>query len=125
MRIGRRLYFDILTGQVIQDTGESNDNVVQTTIEQDIFTFTALSERNRETFDVIELEYGQYYQDFIESISFRVNPATKELEFRYPDPNEPEEPQPYIKPLSETVNDQMDYLVDVDFRLSMVELGLI
>lgn len=125
MKIGRRIFFDIVTGTLIQDTGESNGGVLPTTIEEDIIRFSKLNDRVRSTFDVIELEYGQFAQDFAICNSYRVNPETKELEFSYPDPNEPEEPQSFQAPLSEVVVGQTEYLVDVDFRLSMVELGLV
>lgn len=104
-RIGRRIYFDKATGNPIVDTGERQGAVVATTIEQDIDTYKALSERNIETFDVLEFQFGEYQQDFASATSYRVNPETKELEFSYPDPNEPEEPQPFQKPLSEEIKD--------------------
>ena len=105
-RIGRRIYYDLVTGNVIQDTGERRGSVIATTIESEIATFTALTERNRDTFGVIELEYGQYTQDFAECHGYRVNPETKELEFSYPDPNEEEPQEPvYQKPLSEQVDE--------------------
>ncbi|SET86249.1 hypothetical protein SAMN05216389_1463 [Oceanobacillus limi] len=104
MQVGKKVYYDILTGNVILDTGERQGSVIPTTVEQDVQTYKILTERNRETFDVIELEYGQYRQDFRESNGFRVNPETKDLEFSYPDPNEePQEPV-YQKPLSEEVD---------------------
>lgn len=105
IQIGRRIYFDIINGDVICDTGEREGLVFITTVEQDISTFKSLSNRNRETFGVLELEYGQYAQDFAECNGYRVNPEIKELEFSYPDPNEekPQEPV-YQKPLSEEVS---------------------
>lgn len=124
MRIGRRIYYEIVNGNVIIDTGERQGSVRSTTVEQDIEVYTALSERNRETFDYIEFEYGQYAQDFAESNGYRANPETKTLEFSYPDPNEPEIEQPYQVPLSEQIAANMDYLLDVDFRLMMAELGM-
>jgi len=108
MKIGRKIYYDLQTGNVILDTGERQGSVVQTTIEQDIQAYTVLSERNRETFDVLELEFSQYAKDFNESNGYRVNPETKDLEFSYPDPNLPPEEQPepvYQKPLSEEVEE--------------------
>lgn len=105
MELGRRIYHEIQTGNVILDIGERKGHVLPTTVGQDIQTYKALSERNRETFDYIELEYGQYAQDFAESNGYRVNPDTKELEFSYPDPNEPEVEQPYQKPLSEEIEE--------------------
>lgn len=101
MNIGRRIYYDQLSGNVLVDTGERAGDVIEMTVEQDIEVYRALSERNRDTFDVLELEYGQYAQDFAECNGYRVNPETKELEFSYPDPNEPTAPPVYQKALSE------------------------
>lgn len=115
VKIGKRIYYDALTGEVVLDTGERKGSVTSTTIEQDIQTYKALSERNRESFNVIELEYGQYAQDFAECIGYRVNieklkmlPEDRKheaLEFSYPDLNlPPEEQEPvYQSPLSEKV----------------------
>lgn len=106
MRTGKRIYFEINTGNVIVDTGEYQGFVLPTTVDQDIFNFKTLSERNRETFDYIELEFGQYAQDFAECNGYRVNPETKTLEFSYPDPNETELTEPvYRKPLTEEVQE--------------------
>lgn len=113
-KIGRKLYFDIETGEVILDTGEKMGSVVATTVEKDIETYKALSERNRETFDVIELPYGFYNADFTACNSYRVNPETKELEFSYLDPNEPEVEQPYRAPLSVEVEDLKQRLITAD-----------
>lgn len=116
MKIGRRIYYDKQTGNVILDTGEREGHVVPTTVEQDIETFKALKERVRDTFDYIELEFGQYAQDFMECNGYRVNPETKELEFSYPDPNiPPEEEQPivYRKPLGEEVEELQTVVADL------------
>lgn len=123
----RRIYYDNLTGDVIFHIPEQiyYSEVEIQSIERDIEVFKLLSERNRDTFDVIELEFGQYTQDFSESVSYRVNTETKTIEFRYPDPNEPEIEQPYQAPLSDQIAANMDYLLDVDCRLMMVELGMV
>lgn len=104
--IGRRLYYDVNTGHILIEVGERKGYVVETTVEQDIQTFKVLSARVRESFDYIQLEYGQYAQDFAESNGYRVNPATKELEFSYPDPNDEEPQEPvYQLPLSKEVEE--------------------
>jgi len=103
--LGKKIYYEKSTGNIIIEISESVGNVVKKTIEQDIETFTALSERNRDSFDVLELEYGQYAQDFAECNGYRVNPETKELEFSYPDPNEPEQPPVFQKALSEQIKE--------------------
>jgi hypothetical protein len=99
-KIGRKIFFDLATGNLIHDTGERQGAVIETTVEQEIANFTALSERNQETFDVIELPFGAYQQDFAECNGYRVNVETRELEFSYPDPNEPDVEQPFQPPLS-------------------------
>jgi hypothetical protein len=103
LQIGRRLYYDKLTGNIVFDTGERRGSVKSTTIEQDISTYSALLERNRETFDIIELEFGAFAQDFAECSGYRINPETKQIEFSYPDPNEPEKEPVYGPPLSAEV----------------------
>lgn len=132
MEIGRKIYYDLETGNLLVDTGERQGAVVSTTVEQDIAVFKTLNERNRETFDVIELEYGQYAQDFAECNGFRVNVETKTLEFSYPDPNEPNIEQPYQAPLSEqvknleaTILEMTAYSATQDKRLVMQEQALL
>ena len=105
MEIGRKIFYEKETGNVILDTGERKGSVIPTTVEQDIGSYSVLSERNRETFDVLELEYGQLSQDFGESNGYRVNMETKELEFSYRDNNEPEAPLVFRKPLSVEVEE--------------------
>lgn len=122
-KVGRRVYYDTDTGNIILITSESEGNAFETTIDQDIQDFTALSERNRESFDVIQLEYGQYAQDFTECNGFRVNIETKTLEFSYPDPNQ-EQPQEHLyqKPLSEEVEDLKAQVAQTDeLVLSLIE----
>ena len=124
VQIGRKIYYDLTTGNVILDTGEFQGYVVPTTVEQDIQAYKSLSERNRETFDTIELEYGQYAQDFAESNGCRVNPETKELEFSYPDPNEEEPQEPvYQKPLSEQIKEQEQAIGELTTLVSMISGG--
>lgn len=103
MNIGKMIFYDNITGEKIVDTGEWSGVNIKKTVDQQIATYKELSERNRDTFDVLELPYGAYSQDFRECIGYRVNVETKALEFSYPDPNEPGVEQPYQAPLSEQV----------------------
>lgn len=133
-RMGRRLYYDKESGLVFFEIPEQRYDyeIVPQTIERDIEVFKLLSERHRDTFDVLEFEYGQYAQDFRESNGYRVNPKTKQLEFSYPDPVEPESSEPiYQAPLSEEVStlkatneDLSNYVLEMDMRLVMVEMGI-
>jgi chloramphenicol O-acetyltransferase len=110
---GRKIFFDKTNGDVIFDTGE-RIGTIPTTIEHDVQAYTVLSIRNRDTFDVLELEFGDHAQDFAECNSYRVNVANKTLEFSYPDPNEPTAPPVYQKPLSEQVSALSEQLKSAD-----------
>lgn len=103
MQIGRRIFWDKLTGDIILDIGEKSGAVTQTTVEYDITAYKVLKERNRETFDVIELEYGAYAQDFAEGRLIGVDLTTKAPIFEYPNPENPSEPIIPPTPLSEQV----------------------
>lgn len=107
MKLSFRVYYDINTGHVIQTTGNFEDKwqTKRDSIDVEIPKYISLSGRIRESFDVLELPFGSYRQDLLECNDYRVNPETKELEFSYPDPNEPEVEQPYQAPLSEEVNE--------------------
>lgn len=99
MQVGRKIYYDKQTGNIIIDTGEMQGMVIPTTIEDDLLTYKNLSERNLESFDVIELAYGEYSQDFSTCNGYRINPETMGIEFSYPDEQNPEQ-QIYEEPLS-------------------------
>jgi hypothetical protein len=120
-KIGRRLYFEVATGNILVDTGEKIGYVRQTTVEEDIASYKVLSERNRNTFDYIELPYGAYAEDFMECNGYRVNPETKQLEFSYPDPNEPEPQEPvYRKPLSEELEETKQAIAELTLLIAQM-----
>lgn len=98
----RRIFYDKSTGAIIQEIGRNGDFILPS-IEQDIDTYTSLSERNRETFDVLEIPFEFYEQDFEGCTGYRVNVQTRDLEFNYPDPNDSAKEPVYVKPLSEQV----------------------
>ncbi|PNT91420.1 hypothetical protein [Clostridium thermosuccinogenes] len=108
IKIGRKIYFDKQTGNIIVDTGEREGFVVESTIKQDFKTYTALAERVPETVSVIQLEYGQYSQDFVKCNGYRVNievydtlPDDRKheaLEFGYLDPNDTESQEAVYRP---------------------------
>jgi hypothetical protein len=124
-KIGRKIYYDKSTGNVIVDTGEKMGAVVETTIDQDFETYQVLKERVRDTVGVIQLEYGQYAQDFAECNGYRVNPETLELEFSYPDPNatEPQEPV-YQKPLTEQLKETQQAVAELTLLLATLNGGM-
>ncbi|MCG7407685.1 hypothetical protein MH117_09640 [Paenibacillus sp. ACRRX] len=122
MFVPRRLYFDKVTGSVFFESGNFTDMWLTEvpSVDLDIERYKPLSERNRITFDVIELEPDQYAQDFAECVGYRVNPVTKKLEFSYPDPNQPKPEPVYRKPLSEEVAQTKARVSDLELTIAEI-----
>lgn len=105
MNIGRRIYYDKSSGNILIDTGERSGDVFELSPEEEIQIYHSLAERRRDSFDFIKLNYGEYQEDFMTCSGYRVDLATSQLQFSYPDPNAPEEPTPYQQPLSDQVKE--------------------
>ncbi|SCG82731.1 hypothetical protein DW1_1158 [Proteiniborus sp. DW1] len=119
-KIGKKIYYDKITGDIILTTSERIGNVRETTTEEDFQTYQALKERVPDTVGIIQLEYGQYSQDFIECNGYRVNLETMQLEFSYPDPNTPPEEQEivYQNPLSEELKEAKLRITDLELIMA-------
>lgn len=122
MEIGRRIYYEKATGNIVLNIGDRSDSVIPMTIEHEFQSYLALSERNPDTIGVIELNFGELKQEFLESNSSRVNIETGKLEFSYPDPNDPEAPPVYQEPLSSKV-DNLE-LENAMLQMSMMEMTM-
>jgi len=64
MQIGRKIYYEKSTGNVILDTGEREGSVVETTTAQDFASYVVLSQRVPETVGVIQLVYCKDREKF-------------------------------------------------------------
>ena len=64
MQISRKIYYELSTGNVIQEIGEREGSVVETTLDQDFESYASLTERVKSTVGVIQLTYGQYADKF-------------------------------------------------------------
>jgi hypothetical protein len=124
MNIGRRIYFELSTGNVILDKGEMQGSIVPTTIEQDIENYIVLQERVRESYDYIELPYGQYAQDFHECNGYRINLETRDMEFSYPT-GEPNQEPVFRTPLSTQVQELQNQLKTADQKYKELNLETI
>lgn len=107
MDIPKRIYFDRVDGNVFFETNEMLDvmGISKPTIEDDIRTFKVLSDRNRETFDVIELPIGGYVEDFREGRLIGVDLEKRIPIFEYSNPQNPNSPFVPDKPLSVKVQE--------------------
>lgn len=120
MKIGRRIYYDLQTGNAIQDTGERAGDVVETTRDQDFAAYAALAERVPDTVGMLELEFGQYAQDFATCNGYRVDISGEAptLVFSYPDPANPAPEPVYQKPLSVQVAEQQQAIDDLTLAIA-------
>lgn len=88
MEIGRRIYYDVQTGDILLDAGEREGDVRVTTIDEDVLEIEVLSALPRESFDVVELPFGSLREQFLSCKSFKINVISKEIEFIYPEVGE-------------------------------------
>ena len=112
MRIGRTIFYDKQTGNIIVNTGERED-YVKPTIEQYMNSYRELKERDPETIGYIELEVDEYQQDFEEGRLVGVDPETEELIFDYSDPADPEAEPILQTPLSTKVTAMGQSLTEI------------
>ncbi|GAB6927037.1 hypothetical protein JCM10914A_10200 [Paenibacillus sp. JCM 10914] len=103
--LGRKLYYQPSTGNVVFTRGEMTGHVIESTKEQDFASYSKLADYNPNTIGVVQLEHGQYAEEFAACNGYRVNPGTGEIQFLYPDLNDPEEPPTFRKPLSIEVDE--------------------
>lgn len=83
MNIKAKVYYDILTGNVIIITSEMQGCVLETTKEEDMQLYEELKEKNASDIDFIELEYGTLVNTFTNAKSYSVNTKTKQLKVTY------------------------------------------
>ena len=100
MRIGRKVYYELSSGNIILDTGERSGAVVETTREQDFETYLELAGRIADTVGMVKFEYGAYSEDFTEGRSIiGINTNTLTPLFNRTPSGDPEE-DPTVPPLS-------------------------
>lgn len=104
-RLGHRFFWEIETGNIVVERSEMIGDLVETTKEQDFEKYTDLQGLNPDKIEMTTFEYGQYAEDFAQATGYRFDPTTGEIQFSYPDPNDPDPPDPiYRKPLSAEVD---------------------
>ena len=92
-QIGTKIYYCLLTGNVIKIIGDVQGYVKETTFNEDIEIYTELKERDTDSIGLLTFEYGEYPKLSKDSTGVMVNLETKELIFSYEElPQEPIEP---------------------------------
>ena len=103
-QIGTKIYYCLLTGNVIKIIGDMQGYVKETTLDEDIEIYTELKERDKKSIGLLNFEYGEYLRLSQGSTGVMVNLETKELIFSYEElPQEPTEPTE-IEIMQEKIN---------------------
>lgn len=120
MDIGKRVYFDIKTGEVILNTGERSGSVIPLTPQEEIPLYKVLAERVESTYSWIDFTYGAHKEEeSLGGVIVRIDLETKKPVFKYPDPsgNLPietvENPFDMIRELQSKVDLQDAYLAEL------------
>ena len=92
-QIGTKIYYCLLTGNVIKIIGDMQGYVIETTFDEDIEIYSELKERNKSSIGLLTFNYGEYLKLSKGSTGVMVNLETKELIFSYEElPTPPQEP---------------------------------
>lgn len=127
MPVGRKLYYELATGDVILIVPEKHgQNAINTTKEQDFQMYDVLTVRNPDAIGLIQLEYGQYSAEFQSARSVHVNLETQELQFEYPEYHPPLTVQvETLKGENQTLRAESEQLKqeDLEIKLALAELA--
>lgn len=92
-QIGTKLYYCLLTGNVIKIIGDMQGYVKETTFNEDYEIYSELKEREKSSIGLLQFEYGEYPKLSQNSTGVMVDLETKELIFSYEElPTPPQEP---------------------------------
>ena len=80
MKIARKIYYDLVTGNVIQEIGEREGSVRETTFEEDYQSYPSLSNFNPLNIGGIQLTFGQYREKF-GVYAYHIDLVTKDVIF--------------------------------------------
>ena len=82
-QLGTKIYYCLVTGNVIQIIGDMMGYVKETTFDEDVEIYVELKERDKNTIGLLTFAYGEYPKLSQNSTSVIVNLETKELIFGY------------------------------------------
>lgn len=92
-QIGTKIYYCLLSGNVIKIRGDMRGCVRETTFDEDYEIYSELKERDKDTIGLLTFEYGEYPKLSKNSTGVMVDLETKELIFSYEElPTPPQKP---------------------------------
>ena len=92
-QIGTKIYYCLLTGNVVKIIGDMQGYVKETSFDEDVEIYTELKERDRDSIGLLQFKYGEYPKLSQGATGVMVDLETKELIFSYEElPTPPQEP---------------------------------
>lgn len=82
-QIGTKIYYCVLTGNVIKIIGDMQGYVKETSFDEEIEIYTELKERDKDSIGLLTFNYGEYPKLSQGSTGVMVDLETKELTFSY------------------------------------------
>lgn len=116
-QIAGKIYYLILTGEVLTITSECRGAVEPTTKEQDMELYEALKTYSIDEVDFIELEYGTLAETFNNAELYKINLETNKLEVTYYTEEELtaiQQQNQAVQELNSRVSDISTYLLSSD-----------
>ncbi len=130
-QIGTKIYYCLLTGNVIKIIGDCQGYVRETTFDEDYEIYSELKEREKSSIGLLQFEYGEYPKLSQGSTGVMVNLETKELIFSYEElptlPQEPTEIEKIKEKISILEAENADLLIDSamkDLKIETLENDL-
>lgn len=120
MKIGSKIYFEKNTGNVLLNTGEMCGSVRETTIVEDFENYIQLKDRIMESIGCIQLEYGQYKNEFTTCTGYNINIETNEIIFDFT----PIETTPTIEDINRQIRVKIALKYDTSQEIEMLRLGM-
>lgn len=112
VQIGRKLYYEKITGNVLVDTGERAGDVRETTETEDFAIYSELIGRNPQAVGCIRIAYG-HDRDKFGKYSFHIDPATEKIVWDLTPPQQEEEQrkQTLEEKLSQLESENLDLML--------------
>ena len=130
-QIGTKIYYCLLTGNVIKIVGDCQGYVRETTFDEDYEIYAELKERENSSIGLLTFKYGEYPKLSQGSTGVMVDLETKELIFSYEElpapPKEPTEIEIIQEKISILEAENADLLIDSamkDLKIETLENDL-
>ena len=124
-QIGTKVYYCLLTGNVIKIIGDMMGYIRETSFDEDIEIYTELKERDINSIGLLTFNYGEYPKLSKDSTGVMVDLETKKLIFSYEElPQEPIEPTE-IEIMQNRINQLVEEINKLQYSINELNLTVL